>query len=113
MQLSQSGSLRNANRAQLFVQPGNESIAGVQPAAFDEVDAVRIKVGDEALVRLDAYPDVPLNATVERVDPVVGGDSLGGESSSMLPIAGKKDSRSASGWHWARRRRRRCGSWSA
>lgn len=61
-------------------------------AAFDEVDAVRIRAGDDALVRLDAYPDDPLPANVERVDPVVGGDSLGGgDASSMLPITGKKD----------------------
>lgn len=61
-------------------------------AAFDEVDAVRIREGDEALVRLDAYPDAPLPARVERVDPVVGGDSLGGgDASSMLPLGGKKD----------------------
>lgn len=64
-------------------------------AAFDEVDAVRIRVGDPALVRLDAYPDHPLPATVERVDPVVGGDSIEGSGlgagGASFPIAGRKD----------------------
>lgn len=60
-------------------------------AAFDEVDAVRIKPGDEAVVRLDAYPDDPLPAKVDRVDPVVGGDTIGGAEVGLPSIATKKD----------------------
>lgn len=60
-------------------------------AAFDEVDVVRIDVGQRAIVRLDAYPDLALPAAVERVDPVVGGDTVSGIGSESLPIAGKKD----------------------
>lgn len=60
-------------------------------AAFDEVDAVALSVGAPAQVRLDAFPDRVLDATVERVDPVVGGDSLGGAETGALAITGKKD----------------------
>lgn len=60
-------------------------------AAFDEVDAVNLNVGAPAQVRLDAFPDRVLDAVVERVDPVVGGDSLGGAETGALAIAGKKD----------------------
>lgn len=60
-------------------------------AAFDEVDAVSLQLGANALVRLDAFPDRVLAATVDRVDPVVGGDSLGGAETGALAIAGKRD----------------------
>lgn len=60
-------------------------------AAFDEVDAVNLQNGANALVRLDAFPDRVLPATVDRVDPVVGGDSLGGAETGAIAIAGKKD----------------------
>lgn len=61
-------------------------------AAFDEVDAVKVKLGDEASVRLDAFPDAPLHATVDRVDPVVGGDTISGAEASGLPsLSTKKD----------------------
>lgn len=60
-------------------------------AAFDEVDAVNLSAGAPAQVRLDAFPDRVLQATVERVDPVVGGDSLGGAETGALAIAAKKD----------------------
>lgn len=60
-------------------------------AAFDEVDAVSLAVGAAAQVRLDAFPDRVLPATVDLVDPVVGGDMLGGAGTSALAITGKKD----------------------
>lgn len=62
-------------------------------AAFDEVDAVRVRLGQEAMGRLDAYPDDPLPATVDRIDPVVGGDTISGGSAAdaVALSAGKKD----------------------
>jgi len=80
------------------VVPG-ESIAEVVDdsalyvrAAFDEVDAVKVKIGAEGLVRLDAYPEDPLGAKVDRVDPVVGGDTISGsEAAGLATLATKKD----------------------
>lgn len=62
-------------------------------AAFDEVDAVSLDVGAAAQVRLDAFPDRVLAATVDRVDPVVGGDTLGGGAGTdaLGALASKKD----------------------
>lgn len=87
--------------ARLPVQEGDSVVVGAVVAevvddsrlfvraAFDEVDAVRISLGMKAIARLDAFPDAPIAAVVERVDPIVGGDSLASESA--IPIAGKKD----------------------
>ena len=62
-------------------------------AAFDEVDAVKVKLGAPASVRLDAYPDDPLAATVDRIDPVVGGDTISGVGSDAVAIAGGRKDR--------------------
>ncbi len=59
-------------------------------AAFDEVDAVRIEPGHEAVVRLDAYPDLAVPGRVDRVDPVVGGDTLAAEAPA-LALAARRD----------------------
>ncbi len=46
-------------------------------ATFDEADIARIKLGQSAMLRLDALPDHPLAGVVSKLDPTVRTDAKG------------------------------------
>lgn len=75
--------------AEVNVDPGEQAQAGAPifeiiddsrlhvEATVDEADIARVKVGQPAVLRLDALPDRPIAGTVSKLDPTVRMDAKG------------------------------------
>lgn len=89
---------RSTEQGELLL-PGKEIVTLVDPdriyvlATIDEVDVGRLRVGQQAAVKVDAFPDEQFMGTVRRISPIVSGGKLETRTADVWIYFQRRDDR--------------------